>query len=270
MEGSHRHKWVGYALLGAILIAAAAVYLLQRRGKTFEGWSTDLEATLAEAKRDGRPVLAYFVESQSGRDAQQMAGRTLARQANKRILAELDFLRVVVATATDSDLARRYGLTTLPVLMVLSPDGRECQRDESRYIGELQFRTEFLEPKLSGWASHREVDVAEFTAKAHAAGRPVLVLFARPASSNELRRLAFATLARDAAREAIARTGAAKLVVRIVSTDHALARQYGVTALPALVLIPPAGEPARHEGFIDVAGLIRFLAPVTTAPAAGN
>jgi thioredoxin-related protein len=265
---ARKDRWIKGCFLAAVLIAAVIVYVMQREGVGLHGWEDDLEAALVRAERENRPLLVYFVRSFSADTVRRMASTTLAKPDNERAIQEAGLIKVKVKTSIDSDLAKKYGLSKLPTMVVLSPEGRKCATINDyagQFIGELPFRNEFLEPKLEGWLGNNFQDALR---NAGQAGKPVLALFAAVPSSGETRRLAFTTLAAEAAKDRLDKGRFVKVAVRLPGEEHPLAKQYAVARFPTLLIITPTGEHHRREGFVTLEQFTGFLASAAPPAAA--
>ncbi|MFN3750530.1 MAG: thioredoxin family protein [Thiobacillus sp.] len=86
-----------------------------------DGWLTTFETGLADARRSGRPLFAYFHAAWCSW-CQQYQRETLDRPAVRAALAR-GFVRVAVDADARVDLMRRYGGKGLPFTLVLAPDG---------------------------------------------------------------------------------------------------------------------------------------------------
>lgn len=85
------------------------------------GWLTTFDAGLADARRSGRPLFAYFHAAWCSW-CQQYKRETLDQPAVRAALAR-GFVRVAVDADARPDLMRRYGGKGLPFTLVLAPDG---------------------------------------------------------------------------------------------------------------------------------------------------
>lgn len=132
------------AFVVVTLAVVAMLYGLQRRGLSLPGWGNDLPAALAQAAREGRPVLAFFVSSPPGYTSRELTKNTIPK--NAQAIEHGRFITVVVKVSnlSRSEPANRYGITKLPTMLVIGPDGAEKNRREG-FIGELEFRTGFLD-----------------------------------------------------------------------------------------------------------------------------
>jgi hypothetical protein len=139
-----RDRWVKLGFLGVIIVVAGIVYMLQQKPMSIAGWSEDLEATLVQAKQQDRPVVAFFV-NQPPSETAEATKANLTRPENIKVMQEYKVLRVLVTTDTDSEIARRFNIESLPTLLLLSPEGEELNRhDGPSHVGEVPFRDEFL------------------------------------------------------------------------------------------------------------------------------
>ncbi|HUS47362.1 MAG TPA: thioredoxin family protein [Phycisphaerae bacterium] len=265
-----KDRWIKRGFVAAILIAAVIVYVLQMEGPRLSGWEDDLNAALVQAKEENRPVLVYFVRSLSSQVVRDMANKTLAKKENKQAITDAGFIMVKVETTIESETARRYGLTKLPTMAVLSSEGARCATMNDfagQFIGEMQFRNDFLEPKFEGWDNVLPADFDKALDKARKEGLPVLALFTGLVSTGEARRLAFTTLASQAAGEAMEKGRFEKIIVRLLDEKHLLARDYKIARLPTLLIITPTGERRRLEGLVTKEKFLDFLAGPTSQPA---
>jgi len=139
-----KERWVKGVFLLITVVVVAAVVVMQRSGPSLPGWGDDLDAALAEAGRDDRRVLAFFMSDPPGATARWLAQNTL--RMNHKAIEDSGVLpvKVVVATSLQSEPARHYNVRKLPTLMVLSPTGEELNRRTGR-VGEVEFRQGFLD-----------------------------------------------------------------------------------------------------------------------------
>ena len=264
---SGRDRFIKGCFLAAVLIAAVIVYMLQRAGPRFGAdWSKDLTAALDQASREERPVLAYFIEYSSAQEVQDTA-RTLRIGHNPKAIADARLIKVRVKTQMGSDLAGKYGLTRLPAMAVLSPQGRICKLATGP-IGQEHFRVRFLEPELEGqgWLRGNPENFDLVIRNAAQAKQPVLTLFTLTPSSGDARRMAFTTLADTAAEELMRRGGFVRVVVRVEDARDELATKHGITQFPTLLLIAPDGRRTTRTGFLGLKDFREFLASVSAGP----
>lgn len=144
-KSSPRDRWIKIGFVLVLVAAVVAVYLFQKRDLSIQGWGNDLNAALSKAKAENRMVVAFFVSSPPSDTAKQIARRRIPKGDNQKALKEGNFIPVVVSlnNALESEPAMKYGLTKLPTLMVLLPDGTERNRNEGM-IGEVDFRQNLL------------------------------------------------------------------------------------------------------------------------------
>lgn len=141
---SGRDHWVKVGFVLLLIAAMIVVYLFQRRDLAIEGWGDDLDAALAQAKTENRKVIVFFASSPPSETALTIARRRIPQPDNRKAIREGHFIPVVISlNDTDSDLGKKYKLTTLPTLMVLYSDGSERNRNEGM-IGEVDFRQKLL------------------------------------------------------------------------------------------------------------------------------
>jgi len=129
-----------------VLVAAALLVLRIQRNPSFSGWGKDLDAALRRAAQENRPVLVFFTAQPPSQITRRLLQTTLSKAANKQAIEQGRFImvRVKLDTSLDEPLAKRYGIKTLPTMLVLDKRGREVNRREGM-IGELDFRKGFLD-----------------------------------------------------------------------------------------------------------------------------
>ena len=145
---SGRDRWIKLAFAAVAVAALILVWQLQRTKLRIPGWGKDVQAALAQARNEGRPVLAFFIADPPSATARRMAKTTLSRGANKQAIKQGRFIRVVVVGSLASDLAKRYKVSQLPTMVIISPQGRLI-KSQPGFIGEVPFRAEFLKVRLA-------------------------------------------------------------------------------------------------------------------------
>ncbi|MFW6133013.1 MAG: hypothetical protein ACOC8F_03890 [Planctomycetota bacterium] len=258
--GSSRSRWVRYGLILAIVTGAVAVYLVQIRGKSFPEWRRDIDAALEQARRQKRPVLAYFVHTTSSTTVREQWRTALSRKRNRDAIQAAQLIRVVADIDLDSPTAERFGIEHLPTMLILSDQGRECKRSEN-LIGQLPFRTQFLEPDWSGWRVQRDPSGSLPTATAES---PVLALFTTEPSGGAARRMAYTTFASPDVRDAIDEMGVRKVHVALNDARPKalhIARAHEIDELPTL-LLRTGGETIRRTGYVSTNDLLELLRTV--------
>lgn len=89
-------------------------------GKASIAWRAECQAALAEAKRDGKLVVADFHATWCG-PCKMMDGTTFQ---DERVAARLaGFVPLKIDVDAQRDLAAKYGITGMPTLAVLDADG---------------------------------------------------------------------------------------------------------------------------------------------------
>ncbi len=107
-----------------IIIIAVVVFLVTRQQKTTDGtgivWRNDYEQALAEARLQNKPVLMSFHASGCGW-CQKMKNDTYT--SADVITAAEPFVRIMIDTDKQSDVAQKYGIGPIPAFRLLSPNG---------------------------------------------------------------------------------------------------------------------------------------------------
>lgn len=141
-----RDRWVKIGFLVAIVGVAIFVYTQQQDAMEIDGWGSDLDAALQQAREENRPVVAFFVDTPPSNTAEQTRKVVLTNPENKKVMAKLRVIRVLVSDPGDN-VRETYAINSLPTLLLLSPEGKELSRhDGLSHVGEVPFRKEFLVP----------------------------------------------------------------------------------------------------------------------------
>lgn len=131
-------------LLVSVLVAIVAVWYIQRRGPELPDWGDDLNNALQAAQKDNRKVVLFLMSSPPGEIDRWLVKATLAQPGNKQALSNLNAIKVKLEISPQSDVAKKYHVTELPTMLLLSPDGKELNRRTGK-IAELDFRNGFLD-----------------------------------------------------------------------------------------------------------------------------
>lgn len=140
-----RDRTIKLAFVAVTVVVLGAIYYSQR-GLGISGWEGDVPAALTQAAAENRSVVVFFANSPPGENERWIKANIIAKAENETALEKGRFIKVLanVSNKSKSALARRYGITELPTLLLLGPDGAEKNRREGR-IGEVEFRTGFLD-----------------------------------------------------------------------------------------------------------------------------
>ena len=121
--------WLATLTVGLASLAAPAF------ANTLEGWSTDLDKALAEAKAAKKSVLVEFTGSDWCPPCIAMRKNVFSKKefvqaASKNfILVELDFPKADKALADkNKPLAEKYKIEGFPTVILLNPEGKEFDR----------------------------------------------------------------------------------------------------------------------------------------------
>jgi len=136
-------KRVKIIFLLVLFAGVVTVWLIQRRDLPLKGWSNDLKAAMKQAREEDRRVLAFFLSSPPSQTARDLQKITLRAPENIEAIEKGKFIRVKVETSLKSDFAMKYKITTLPTLVIFSPDGKELNRREG-FLAQAEFPEGFL------------------------------------------------------------------------------------------------------------------------------
>lgn len=91
-----------------------------------DGWSHDVEAALAKAKKQNKPVVLHFYADWCG--PCQTMERTVLNTGSVTALLGKDVIGVKVNVDRRGDLRSKHGIAGFPSDVVLSPEGKELSR----------------------------------------------------------------------------------------------------------------------------------------------
>jgi thiol:disulfide interchange protein len=121
--------WLALLTVGVTSLAAPAL------ANTLEGWSTDLEKALADAKTGNKSVLVEFTGSDWCPPCIAMRKNVFSQKefvqaASKNfILVELDFPKANKALAEkNKPLAEKYKIEGFPTVILINSNGKEFDR----------------------------------------------------------------------------------------------------------------------------------------------
>jgi len=128
-----------------------AVYFGYGRGQTLlPSWPTDIDQALAQAKTEDRRIVALFLTMPPDETTVRLVHDTISKEPNPQNLDKGRFLRVrvKVGSVANDATCKRFGVTRLPTLLILGPDGKELNRREgSATLGQMPFSEGFLDLK---------------------------------------------------------------------------------------------------------------------------
>jgi len=139
-------KWVKRGFLLVIVVAVLVVLYFQYRGPML-GWSSDLDAALAQGRAENRRVVVFVRDFPASETTKRMVQTTLGKSKNREALKKGNFILTEIRLDRDAAWARKYGVTKTPTMLVIAPDGERFHRAEG-FIGEVPFRAEFLTAPL--------------------------------------------------------------------------------------------------------------------------
>lgn len=111
-------------------------------------WKPDLEAALAQARNDGRPVLLHFFQADS-RACERMAKDTFGN-AEIAAFSAKTLVHVRLDAAKAKDLAAKHGVSELPFSLLLTSSGERITALRG-YLGPEGYK-EGVESALAAWA----------------------------------------------------------------------------------------------------------------------
>lgn len=128
----------------AFLLVIGLITYFQLRGPML-GWSGDLAGALTQAGRENRRVVVFVRSFPISETGKRMVHGALAKADNREALSKGNFILVEVRISRSAAWAKKYGVTKTPTMLVIAPDGETFRKQEG-FIGETEFRNEFLAP----------------------------------------------------------------------------------------------------------------------------
>ena len=110
-------------------------------------WKADLESALAQAGKDGRPVLLHFVKA--GSEACGRMEKDTFGDASTAAFSMKTFTHVRLDVTLAGALASRHGVAEVPCTLILNPAGERIAA-LSGYLGPQGYR-EGVESALAAW-----------------------------------------------------------------------------------------------------------------------
>lgn len=117
MTSSAPIRWQSIALIGGVFVL---YFLTIRSPAPPEGWATDFDQAVAEAKASGKNLLVAF--NLHGCPPCAMMDERVLPEARVRAAIEA-FVPVRVSLDTQTDIARRFNVEGAPTYAVMTPDG---------------------------------------------------------------------------------------------------------------------------------------------------
>ncbi|MCX7624924.1 MAG: thioredoxin family protein [Candidatus Sumerlaeaceae bacterium] len=106
-------------------VVVSLVIIAAQQGEALPGWSSNFKAALAQAQREGRPMVVDF-GSATCPACRMLESRTLT---NPQVQGQLnDFVRVYVDGNEQVSLRQSFGVQYYPTLVFLSPEGKVLKR----------------------------------------------------------------------------------------------------------------------------------------------
>ena len=120
-----RPVWGIFLILCAVVAVATVSKAL--RPKEIVPWRTDFDAATAEARRDGKPVFAYFTAAWCG-PCQSLKHTTWADKDVEGALRA--YVPVKIDVDRNPELAQKYGVRAVPTFALLGDDGRPLRQTD--------------------------------------------------------------------------------------------------------------------------------------------
>ena len=121
--------WLASVTVGVAALTASAF------ATTPEGWTTDLNKALEQAKAEKKSVLVEFTGSDWCPPCIAMRKNVFSKKefvdaaAKKYILVELDFPKGDQAVADKNEpMSKKYNIEGFPTVILLTPEGKEFHR----------------------------------------------------------------------------------------------------------------------------------------------
>ncbi len=123
MKKKQTRRWMMGSGLAAATVIAALSQTTATAGPNAKGiaWKASLQQAQQEAKRTGKPILVKFHATWCGA-CKQLASQTLTRPAV--VKESKKWVAVQVDVDKSPKVAEKYGVSALPTVAFLRPDGR--------------------------------------------------------------------------------------------------------------------------------------------------
>jgi hypothetical protein len=135
----HQDRRVKLAFLLVVIATTAWVTYHQLTQTQLTDWSNDLPAALAQAAKEGRPVVAIIYDSPTDYDYGRLQV-VVEKEGNRKAMKNINALRVATRNTVE---AAKYGVTKYPTTLLLNSNG-QVQTAWAGYIPEIEFRQRFL------------------------------------------------------------------------------------------------------------------------------
>jgi hypothetical protein len=123
-----------------VVAAAAWVAHHQLTLTQLKDWRSDLPAALAQAAKEGRPVVALIYDSPTDYDYGRLQV-VVEKDGNRKVMDKMNAIRVAARLSPAE--ARKYGVTAYPTTLLFNSRG-QVDVAWAGYIGETDFRLRFL------------------------------------------------------------------------------------------------------------------------------
>lgn len=122
MKNQQARRWMASGTVAVTAIAALSQMTATAEQKKEDiAWKGSMQQAQQEAKRTGKPILVKFHAKWCGA-CKQLASQTLSKPAVVRETQKWVAVQVDVDKAPE--IAQKYGVTALPTVAFLRPDGR--------------------------------------------------------------------------------------------------------------------------------------------------
>jgi thiol:disulfide interchange protein DsbD len=132
--------WIIAALLISLIIGVAMILTVPQSNnsssisnkttnQSYElKWYTNLDTAISEAQKTKKPIFAVFSASWCPA-CQQLESETLVNNEVKQKLAQ-NYVAVKIEVDTNPELSSKYGIYSIPAIILMNSNGEETKRIE--------------------------------------------------------------------------------------------------------------------------------------------
>ena len=251
-------RWGKIAFL-LIIVGVGVFIFLKGLSVTLEDWGQDWDQALAQAKADKTFVIAVFTRKYQSDEERPFLRNVVSDTDVQELLTQLGYARVQLNTTTHADLAKKFGVTTTPAIVVTNADGKLMDKrlglmgpDGVKNVARLTN----LKVQMGGWGHDWEPALAR--AKKEKA-RIIAIFTALNPPGPERQFIEKRVLNRRVADEV---ERLRYVAVQLNPVQHrALAEKFGVTETPVLVITDSESEliDKTAPGRMSVKDLLDFV-----------
>lgn len=142
-DNRRKDLWIKAGFVVVALVVAILIWRRHGRDPKLEGWGTDLDAALQEAKEKQTKIVVFFTRQPMGFEDKKVVENCFHRWRAKKALDYLGYLKVHLTTKANAPLIKQFDITETPALLLLDSNGEVVKKHEG-FINDLKFSSDFL------------------------------------------------------------------------------------------------------------------------------